>query len=92
MIVTDASVILELLLRTPVAERIESQLFDAGETLDAPHLLDLELAQVLRRCAGTRYTIATVRCRRYTKACYWITRFPASIVLELLPTTTSAER
>ena len=52
MIVTDASVILELLLRTPAADRVATRLFDAGETLHAPHLLDVEVAQVLRRYAG----------------------------------------
>jgi predicted nucleic acid-binding protein len=52
MIVTDASVILELLLRTPAADEVEARLFDAGETLHAPHLLDIEVAQVVRRYAG----------------------------------------
>ncbi len=51
MIVVDASVILELLLRTPAAEAIEPRLFDPAETLHAPHLIDLEVAQVLRRYA-----------------------------------------
>ncbi len=49
MIVPDASVVLEVLLRTPAAPAIEHRLFDAGESLHAPHLLDLEVAQVLRR-------------------------------------------
>ena len=49
MIVPDASVILELLLRTPVASGIESRLFGGADTLHAPALLDIEVAQVLRR-------------------------------------------
>ncbi|MDQ2696159.1 MAG: type II toxin-antitoxin system VapC family toxin [Pseudomonadota bacterium] len=49
MIVVDASVVLEVLLRTADAEAIEARLFAPGETLHAPHLLDLEIAQVLRR-------------------------------------------
>lgn len=49
MIVVDASVVLELLLATPKAPVIEKRVFDTGETLHAPHLLDLEVAQVLRR-------------------------------------------
>ena len=49
MIVTDASVIVELLLRTPDARRIEGRVLDAGEPLAAPALLDVEVAQVLRR-------------------------------------------
>ena len=49
MIVPDASVVIELLLRTSAASRIEDRLLDPRETLHAPHLLDLEVAQVLRR-------------------------------------------
>ncbi|MBI2822391.1 MAG: type II toxin-antitoxin system VapC family toxin [Acidobacteria bacterium] len=49
MIVVDASALLEVLLRTPSAERVEARLFAPGQTLHAPHLLDLEIAQVLRR-------------------------------------------
>jgi predicted nucleic acid-binding protein len=51
VIVVDASAILEVLLKTPVAARVGARLFAAGETLHAPHLLDLEVAQVLRRYA-----------------------------------------
>lgn len=53
MIVVDASAILELLLKTPAGERIAERLFGAGETLHAPHVLDLEVAQVLRRYERT---------------------------------------
>ncbi len=49
MIVVDASAILEVLLRTPAAGVIEDRILADGETLHAPHLLDLEVAQVLRR-------------------------------------------
>lgn len=48
MIVVDASAVLEVLLRTEAAAVVEARLF-GGETLHAPHLLDLEVAQVLRR-------------------------------------------
>lgn len=48
MIVVDASALLEVLLRTDAAGAVESRLF-GGETLHAPHVLDLEVAQVLRR-------------------------------------------
>lgn len=51
MIVVDASAILEVLLGTPDADRVAGRLFTPGETLHAPHLLDLEVAQVLRRYA-----------------------------------------
>ena len=49
MIVADASVVLELLLRTDAAPAIEARLFRRGETIHVPALLDLEVAQVLRR-------------------------------------------
>ncbi len=51
MIVTDASVILEILLRTENAAAIENRIFSAGELLVAPYLLDVEVVQVLRRYA-----------------------------------------
>ena len=51
MIVVDASAILEVLLSTPDGARVAERLFMPGETLHAPHLLDLEVAQVLRRYA-----------------------------------------
>lgn len=49
MIVVDASAILEMLLNTPAADRVGARLLAEGETLHAPHLIDLEVAQVLRR-------------------------------------------
>jgi predicted nucleic acid-binding protein len=51
LIVVDASAIVEVLLRTSAAPRVSDRLFSPGETLHAPHLLDLEVAQVLRRYA-----------------------------------------
>jgi len=51
MIVVDASAVLEVLLRTPAAGAMEVRLFDSGLTLHAPHLLDVEVAQVIRRYA-----------------------------------------
>lgn len=52
MIVVDASALLEVLLRTPAAEAVERRLFNTSQTLHAPHLLDVEVAQVLRRYAA----------------------------------------
>lgn len=49
MIVVDASALIELLLRSPLGARVEARLFDQPEGLHAPHLLDLEVVQVLRR-------------------------------------------
>lgn len=52
MIVVDASALLEVLLRTPAAKVVEARLFASGVTLHAPHLLDVEVAQVVRRFAA----------------------------------------
>jgi predicted nucleic acid-binding protein len=52
VIVVDASAMLEALLRTPAAPAVAARLFDARESLHAPHLIDLEIAQVLRRYAA----------------------------------------
>jgi predicted nucleic acid-binding protein len=51
MIVIDASTVLDLLLNTDDAAAIADRVLVPGETLHAPHLLDLEVAQVLRRYA-----------------------------------------
>ena len=51
MIVVDASAILELLLRKPLANAVAERLFETGETLHAPHLIDIETVHVLRRYA-----------------------------------------
>jgi predicted nucleic acid-binding protein len=52
VIVLDASAAIEWLLQTQVGQQIEPRLFGEGETLHAPHLLDIEVAQVLRRFAA----------------------------------------
>lgn len=49
MMVLDASAVVELLLNTPRASRLVARLAGPLETLHAPHLLDLEVASVLRR-------------------------------------------
>ncbi|HEX5049105.1 MAG TPA: type II toxin-antitoxin system VapC family toxin [Gammaproteobacteria bacterium] len=49
VIVVDASAVLELLLRTARGNRVESRALAFGERLHAPHLLDVEVAQALRR-------------------------------------------
>ncbi len=52
MIVVDASALLETLLRTPAAEAVDERLFRGQESLHAPHLIDVEVAQVVRRYAA----------------------------------------
>lgn len=49
MIVLDASVVVDLLLNRPSAAHLARRLRDPGEALHAPHLIDLEVAQTLRR-------------------------------------------
>ena len=51
MIVLDASAAVDWLLHTPAGLRIEKRIYSRSESLHAPHLLDLEVAQVLRRLA-----------------------------------------
>jgi predicted nucleic acid-binding protein len=51
VIVLDASVVLEVLLRMPAGIALEERLFEPEETLHVPHLLDVEVVQVLRRYA-----------------------------------------
>ena len=49
MIVLDASAVIEWLLQSPAGIKIEKRLFSSSESLHAPHLLDVEVAQVVRR-------------------------------------------
>ena len=51
MIVLDASAAVDWLLQTSAGRQIEKRIFSRAESLHAPHLLDLEVGQVLRRLA-----------------------------------------
>ena len=51
MIVLYASAAVDWLLQTPAGQRIEKRIYSRNETLHTPHLLDLEVIQVLRRLA-----------------------------------------
>jgi predicted nucleic acid-binding protein len=51
MIVLDASAAVDWLLQTSAGQNIEQRIYSRNETLHAPHLLDLEVTQVLRRLA-----------------------------------------
>ncbi len=59
MIVLDASAAVDWLLQTAAGQRIEKRIYSRRETLHAPHLLDLEVAQVLRRLV--RQEVITAR-------------------------------
>jgi predicted nucleic acid-binding protein len=49
VIVLDASALLEFLLQTPLGTRVEAHLFRGDHELHAPHLVDVEVPQGLRR-------------------------------------------
>ncbi len=52
MIVADASALFDVLRRRPTAVAIEARLLGSGLALHVPHLLDAEVAQVIRRHAA----------------------------------------
>src|SRR5262249_30802718 len=52
MIVADASAVAEVLLRRQTADAIAARLFNSGLALHVPHLLDVEVAHVIRRHAA----------------------------------------
>lgn len=60
MIVLDASAAIDWLLQTPAGRQIETRIYSQNETLHTVHLLDLEVAQVLRRLL-TQGTVTTAR-------------------------------
>ena len=72
MIAVDASAILEVLLRTGRGAQIEDRLLSRGGSLHAPHLLDVEVAQVLRRYAAA----GTVTSERGLQALMDLGDFP----------------
>jgi predicted nucleic acid-binding protein len=49
VIVLDASAAIEWLLQSPTGIKIDKRIFSRSESLHAPHLLDIEVTQVLRR-------------------------------------------
>ena len=49
MIVLDASAAVDWLLHTPAGLQIEKRIYSRNESLSAPHLIDVEIGQVLRR-------------------------------------------
>ena len=49
MIVIDASAVLELLLRTDKGIKVQGRALVSRESLHAPHLIDIEVTQTLRR-------------------------------------------
>ena len=82
MIVLDASVVMDWLIRSPAAQRIESRIFSRNQSLHAPELLDLEVAQVLRRLVRED-TLSTSRAETAIEDLLEIriTRYPHSVLL-----------
>ena len=60
MIVLDASAAVDWLLQTPAGAQIGRRILARGESLHAPHLIDLEIVQALRRLT----TDGTITARR----------------------------
>ena len=83
MIVVDASTLLEVLLRTPRAGRLTQRLLSPGESLHAPHLIDLEITQVMRRsCAAGSITSLRGREALRDLADFQLLRHPHLLYLE----------
>ena len=51
MVVVDSSAIIDVLLRKPSARELKQRFLAEREKLQAPHLIDLEVLQVIRRFA-----------------------------------------
>jgi predicted nucleic acid-binding protein len=58
--VVDASLLIEILLQTPLGARHTDRVLDSNESLHAPHLLDVEALQAIRRLTLARQ-ISAVR-------------------------------
>ena len=59
--VLDASGAIELLLNTAAGRRIANRIDDSAESIHAPHLIDVEVAHVLRRYA-LHGMLSSARC------------------------------
>jgi predicted nucleic acid-binding protein len=54
LIVVDASAVLELLLRTARGLKVQERVLVSRESLHAPHLIDIEVTQTLRRLVNLK--------------------------------------
>lgn len=82
MIVLAASAAVDWLLQTSAGRRIEKRIYSHNESLHTPHLLDLEVTQVLRRLVRE----GTVPAHRADEAIHdlldlRITRYPHFVLL-----------
>jgi predicted nucleic acid-binding protein len=82
VIVLDASAAVDWLLQTAAAQHIESRIFSRNQSLHAPELLDLEVAQVLRRLVR-EHALSASRAEAAIEDLLdlRITRYPHSVLL-----------
>jgi predicted nucleic acid-binding protein len=94
MIVLDASAVVELLLQTPAGQRVGRRIAPRTRSIHAPHLIDVEVLQVLRRFEA-RGTVSPERAAEAVSdlAALDLRRHPhdvlASRVWELRPNVTA---
>jgi predicted nucleic acid-binding protein len=55
VIVLDASAAIEWLLQSPAGVKIDKRIFSFPESLHVPHLIDVEVTQVLRRYVRDKF-------------------------------------
>ena len=82
MIVLDASAAIDWLLQTSVGKNIEKRIYSHNESLHSPHLIDLEVTQVLRRL-GLQGVISQHRAHEAIRDLLdlRITRYPHLVLL-----------
>lgn len=83
MIVLDASAALEMLLRTEAGDKAAERVLRAGEQICALHLIDVEIAQVLRRYALSGQVTAQ-RCSEALQDwdAFRVHRYPHDVLLQ----------
>jgi predicted nucleic acid-binding protein len=82
MIVLDASAAVDWLLQTPAGRLVENRIYSRNETLHAPHLLDIEVAHVLRRLVA-QGVVTGLRAQQAIEDLLdlRITRYPHDVLL-----------
>lgn len=82
MIVLDASAAIDWMLQTPAGQRVDKRIFSQNESLHSPHLVDLEVAQVLRRLVREQ-AVSVYRADEAIRDLLdlRITRYPHSVLL-----------
>jgi len=82
MIVLDASAAVELLLGTPAGTAVFRRIAAPGESIHAPHLLDVEIASALRRQVRRReITAQRAEAALADLADLRLTRYPHDVLI-----------